>query len=90
MQSACDDGAGQLIAFWVDCQSGQVQWQRPDGLVLDLPRLTDTTQELLDRLNGGQGPMVDAEALPFELMPVTPDSAPRTRGEIHGKSMVLR
>ena len=53
-----------------------MQWTRPDGLVLDLQRLTDTTQELLDRLSGGQGPQVDAEALPFELMPVTPDSAP--------------
>lgn len=77
LQSACDDGSGALVPYWVDCRSGQVIWSRPDGTVLDLVRITESVQELLDRINSNEdltGPMVNAEALPFELMPETPDS----------------
>jgi len=77
LQSACDDGSGALVPYWVDCRSGQVIWSRPDGTILDLVRITESVQELLDRINSNEdmtGPMVNAEALPFELMPETPDS----------------
>ncbi|CAK9059329.1 unnamed protein product [Durusdinium trenchii] len=77
LQSACDDGSGSLVPYWVDCRSGQVVWSRPDGMILDLVRITESVQELLDRINSSEdvtGPMVDAEALPFELMPITPES----------------
>ncbi|CAJ1435527.1 unnamed protein product [Effrenium voratum] len=77
LQSACDDGSGTLVPYWVETRQGQVVWSRPDGHILDLMRLTDNVQELLDRINTSEDKtdaLVAAEALPFELMPVYPDT----------------
>ncbi|CAE7239651.1 unnamed protein product [Symbiodinium natans] len=77
LQSGTDDGSGHLIPYWIDCSSGLTVWSRPDGHILDLVRLGQSVEELQDKVSSTADKtdhLVAAEALPFELMPVYPDT----------------
>ncbi|OLP97240.1 hypothetical protein AK812_SmicGene20424 [Symbiodinium microadriaticum] len=78
-----DDGSGHLLPYWIDCTSGMIAWSRPDGHILDLVRLGQSVEELQDKVSSTADKtdhLIASEALPFELMPVYPDTDDSSSG----------
>lgn len=83
LQSGTDDGSGHLLPYWIDCTSGMIVWSRPDGHILDLVRLGQSVEELQDKVSSTADKtdhLIASEALPFELMPVYPDTDDSSSG----------
>ncbi|CAJ1365905.1 unnamed protein product [Effrenium voratum] len=79
LQCWCEDGKGHAVLYWVDAHSGHVQFVQPsNGEIIDLARLGATIKDLQSRIDTSprnqDAASVTAEALPFELMPESPDS----------------
>ncbi|CAE7915635.1 unnamed protein product, partial [Symbiodinium sp. KB8] len=84
LQCWCEDGKGHAVLYWVDAHSGQVTFRQPaSGEIIDLARLSATIQDIQQRIDHSpkhaDEAIVAAEALPFELMPETPDSEESTK-----------